>query len=459
MKRILLFFPCLFSCYILYAQLLSVQKFNWDETDMTASSEMTKMVDQNGKVCALIKVRTSLHGLSFDVGTLGISKTEQHKDEIWIFVPEGVKRITISHQKYGVLRDFDLGQTLKQGRTYHLHLINKSTSSSGSVDISSNPAAADIFIDDKLMGKTPILISELEEGVHQYRIVIQDYAEVAGQFETQRGKTPRLFADLNKALAPIISVDNVSFKMVFVNGGTFIMGATKEQSTPDDVEKPVHQVTLSSYYIGETEVTQQLWEVVMGSNPSFARGPYRPVNEVSWNDCQLFIEKLNQKTGLVFRLPTEAEWEFAARGGNKSKGHQYSGDKDLSAVGWYRDNSSDFGYPNGHYNNVKTLVPNELNIYDMSGGVWEWCQDVMGNYSEFNQNNPTGMITGNERVIRGGSWKSSMWSCRVSFRNSEMPDSHNNCLGMRLALQSFPANYFINDKGEMEMANGVHRNR
>lgn len=450
--RIHLFFLCFFCFHQLFAQQLSVQRFNWDEMDLTASSEETKLIDQNGKVCALIKVRSPLKGLSFDVGALGITKTEQRKDEIWIFVPEGVKRITISHQQYGVLRDYDLGLTLKQGRTYQMLLKNKSasTNSFGSVDISSNPPVADIYIDDIKIGKTPNLISELETGLHQYRITISDYMEVAGQLEIQKGKTLQLFADLNKAKTPVVSVDKVKFKMVFVEGGTFMMGATKEQSTPDDVEKPVHQVTLSSYYIGETEVTQQLWEAVMGSNPSYAIGQDRPVNEISWNDCQLFIEKLNQKTGLTFRLPTEAEWEFAARGGNKSLGYQYSGGNDLSSVGWYRDNSDANGSPSGHYNNVRNLTPNELSLFDMSGGVWEWCQDMMGNYSASNQNNPTGMTTGNERVIRGGSWKSSMWSCRVAARNSELPDSHNNCLGVRLALQAFPANYFINDKGKME---------
>lgn len=451
MKRFLFLFICSFCFHILYAQQLSVQRFGWDEADMTASSENTKMVDQNGKLCALIKVSTPLKGLSFDVGALGITKTEQHKEEVWVFVPEGVKRINISHQQYGVLRDYDLGQTLKRGRTYYLLLDYKlpTTNSFGSIDLSSNPSMADIYIDDKLMGKTPNLIPELETGLHQYRIVIPDYVEISGELEIQKDKTQKLFADLNKAQAPVISVDDVTFRMIFVEGGTFMMGATKEQLTPEDVEKPVHKVTLSSYYIGETEVPQQLWEAIMESNPSSPKGPYRPVSEVSWNDCQLFIEKLNQKTGLTFRLPTEAEWEFAARGGKKSQGYQYSGDNDLSTVGWYRDNSGNLGSPTGHYNDVKSLTPNELNLFDMSGGVWEWCQDKMGAYSAADQNNPIGMTTGNERVIRGGSWKSSMWGCRVAVRNSELPDSHNDCIGVRLALQSFPENYFVNDKGEM----------
>lgn len=452
MKRILIFFICYCFCYILYAQQLSVQKFNLVETDLTASSEKTKMIDQNGLVCALIKVKTPLQGFSFDVGSLGIIKTEQHKGEIWVYVPEGVKRITISHQQYGVLRDYDLGLTLKRGRTYHLLLKHKesSTKSSWAIDFSSNPSMADVYLDDKLIGKTPKQIQNLEPGVHQYRIVIPDYAEVAGQLNYIKGEPLKLFADLNKVKAPVVSVGNVSFNMVFVEGGTFMMGATNEQSVPEDNERPAHQVTLSSYYIAETEVTQQLWETVMGSNPSSAKGPNRPVNKVSWNDCQLFIEKLNKMTGLALRLPTEAEWEFAARGGNKSQGFQYSGSNDLTAVGWCRDNSAAKGSTDEYYNNVKSLAPNELGLYDMSGAMWEWCQDWMGVYSSSEQVNPIGVATGDERVIRGGSWKSSKWGCRVAIRNSESPDNYNNRIGMRLVVQSFPKDYFVYDEGEEE---------
>ena len=453
MKRILLLLFCFYSFQLLYAQQLSVQSFNWEDSDKTASSENTKMVDQNGKVCALIKVKTPIQGLSFDVGALGIAKTQQQKDEIWLYVPEGVKRITVSHQQYGVLRDYDLGQTLKRGNTYYLFLKKRSASieSLGSVDISSNPPMADIYIDGEKVGRTPNLITELEAGAHKYRISIPDYTEVVGELQIQKDKTQKLFANLSKAKSPVIIVDSVRFRMLYIEGGSFLMGATKEQLKPETNEKPAHQVTLSSYYIGEVEVTQKLWETVMGTNPSFAKNKNQPVNEVSWNDCQSFIEKLNKKTGLTFRLPTEAEWEYAARGGNKSQGYQYSGSNILSEVGWYRDNSDENGEVSEHKNNVKKLSPNELNIYDMSGGVWEWCQDIIGNYPSSSQSNPVGATIGNERVIRGGSWKSSMWSCRNAIRISELPDSHNSCLGLRLALQTFPKDYFVNDKGDIDL--------
>ena len=141
-------------------------------------------------------------------------------------------------------------------------------------------------------------------------------------------------------------------------------------------ESPVHSVTLSSYYMGETEVTQALWKAVMGNNPSRFKGDNLPVENVSWNDCQEFIRKLKQKTGKNFRLPTEAEWEYAARGGKKSNGYKYSGSNNIGSVAWYDDNSSN------QIHAVKGKRLNELGLYDMSGNVWEWCSDWYGQYLE-----------------------------------------------------------------------------
>ena len=227
----------------------------------------------------------------------------------------------------------------------------------------------------------------------------------------------------------MFSIGNVRFEMVRVEGGTFTMGATAEQgSDADDDEKPTHQVTLSSYSIGKTEVTQALWQAVMGSNPSNFKGSNLPVEEVSWEDCQTFIRKLNALTGKNFRLPTEAEWEFAARGGNNSRGYKYSGSNTLSNVAWYDDNSSDKTHP------VATKAPNELGIYDMSGNVWEWCSDWYDDYSSFSQYNPTGPNSGSDRVLRGGSWYNFTRSCRVSNRSNDTPAFRNSGLGLRLAL-------------------------
>ena len=225
------------------------------------------------------------------------------------------------------------------------------------------------------------------------------------------------------------TVRGVSFEMVRVEGGTFRMGATSEQEDDAwDIEKPVHSVTLSSYYIGKTEVTQALWQAVMGSNPSRFEGADLPVENVSWDDCQEFIQKLNRLTGCNFRLPTEAEWEFACRGGNNSRGYKYSGSNVIDDVAWYLGNSGLKAYP------VATKAPNELGIYDMSGNVWEWCNDRYADYPAISQTKPTGPQSGSYRVYRGGSWLMPPRCCRSSIRIDSDTSFRFIDLGLRLAL-------------------------
>ena len=225
------------------------------------------------------------------------------------------------------------------------------------------------------------------------------------------------------------TVNGVSFAMVPVAGGTFTMGATSEQGTNiDSNEKPTHQVTLSSYMIGKTEVTQALWQAVMGSNPSYFRGDNLPVEQVSWDDCQKFITKLNALTGKNFRLPTEAEWEYAARGGNMSQGYKYSGSNEIGDVAWYDNNSGNKTH------SVATKAPNELGIYDMSGNLWEWCSDWYGSYSSTAQTNPTGPDSGSNRIIRGGSWGHDLLDCRVAIRGAIGQTSRSIGFGLRLAF-------------------------
>ena len=227
----------------------------------------------------------------------------------------------------------------------------------------------------------------------------------------------------------ILTVNGIKYNMVWVEGGTFSMGATPEQGVDAaDDEKPVHSVTLSGYYIGKTEVTQALWKAVMGSNPSDFKGDDLPVVNVSWDDCQEFIEKLNYLTGQNFRFPTEAEWEFACRGGNNSLGYKYSGSDNIDNVAWYDGNSGDKTHP------VATKSANELGIYDMSGNVWEWCCDWYGDYTSGAQTNPKGPGSGSIRVFRGGSWFYSAWCCRSSYRYGNYPANRYNDLGLRLAL-------------------------
>ena len=226
----------------------------------------------------------------------------------------------------------------------------------------------------------------------------------------------------------VYTVNGVSFKMIAVKGGTFTMGATPEQTGANSNETPTHSVTLSDYYIGETEVTQELWSAVMGSNPSnFTGNMQRPVETVSWNDCQTFISKLNELTGETFRLPTEAQWEYAARGGNKSNGFLYSGSNTIDEVAWYCDNSSSTTHP------VKTKAPNELGIYDMSGNVFEWCSDWYGSYSSAAQTDPAGPSKGASRVRRDGGGGYNAAYCRVAARSFLTPARTLSYLGLRLA--------------------------
>ena len=262
-------------------------------------------------------------------------------------------------------------------------------------------------------------------------------------------------------------IDNIIRNMVYVSGGTFTMGANSEQEEEigdeigDEInydETPTHQVTLSSFSIGRHEVTQEEWKAVMGSNPSEFVGAQLPVENVSWNDCQKFIKKLNAITGKTFRLPTEAEWEFAARGGNKSKHYEYSGSNDLDEVAWYYENSGDkkitftwdidgnseedideqidLGIEANHCktHQIMKKKPNELGIYDMSGNISEWCSDWYGVYSSSRQVNPKGASSGSSRVIRGGNLINLTNNCRVSSRGKSAPDNCYSNVGFRLAF-------------------------
>lgn len=230
----------------------------------------------------------------------------------------------------------------------------------------------------------------------------------------------------------VFTVNGVSFRMMPVQGGTFLMGATPEQGKPAEADEyPVHEVTLDSFMIGQYEVTNELWEAVMGSRlPQFFGKEY-PAGNVSWYHAQLFIQKLNSLTGRLFRLPTEAEWEFAARGGVNSRHTPYAGDP------WF-ERVSVFSTENLQPRPVGTMKPNELGLYDMSGNVWEWCQDLFQEYSEAPQENPVGPVVKENgrdyRVIRGGSAASRFDATRITNRSENMANHFKSTIGLRLAL-------------------------
>ena len=318
----------------------------------------------------------------------------------------------------------------------------------GNLSVNYKPFGADVYVDGKKLGQSPRVFNGLLVGNHQVEVRKDGYTTDKKSVTISEGQTMSISGTLTSNTASSsngyassssvssggneisIPVKNgITIDMVKVEAGTFMMGATSEMENPYSWEKPVHQVTLTNdYYIGKYEVTQALWQSVMGSNPSYFKGDNLPVETVSCDDCKEFISKLNRITGRKFRLPTEAEWEYAARGGKKSRGYQYSGSSNISDVAWYDGNSGSKTHP------VGTKQANELGIYDMTGNVWEWCQDRYGSYVSSSQKNPTGTVRGSNRVYRGGGWDIFAWSCRLSCRNYGPPYFRYDYLGLRLVL-------------------------
>ena len=461
MRNILLSFFLLFATISsALAQELTVKSFKLASSDLTAQTQPRK--DLNNKNCALIKVGLGLQGVQFEGSIMG--NVENKTGEYWVYMPQGNRMLKVKHANYApVMVTFaDYGvEKLESNRTYELVV----TASGGAqaeqkqkLTIRYTPSSATVLVDNKMVkGMNGVAQTTLPVGQHSYIVFCDGYDSEEGTVKLKASTPSNLQITLSKDATAIqqstvsqptvaqqhvvqptvTSSDNISIPvkygisidMVRVEAGTFTMGATPEMKDPYDDEKPTHQVTLTNdYYIGKYEVTQALWKAVMGKKPSKFKGDNLPVEKVSWNDCQEFINKLNRITGKAFRLPTEAEWEYAARGGKKSRGYQYSGSNNLSDVAWYVDNSGSKTHA------VGSKQANELGIYDMSGNVYEWCQDCKGSYSSSSQVNLTGAASWSCRVYRGGCWFSTARFCRSSFRNDNIPDRRANSLGLRLVL-------------------------
>ena len=290
----------------------------------------------------------------------------------------------------------------------------------GTLNVMSTPGMAEVYVDGKLIGRTPMMHDVLV-GSRKVEIRKDGFKDFEQSISVVENKMVDVVANMKELTPPYIeTVKGLNMKMIFVEGGTFAMGSTSGESD----EEPVHNVTLDSYYIGETEITQAQWRAIMGTNPSDYTGDNRPVENVSWEDAQKFCKKLSELTGKRYVLPTEAQWEYAARGGNKSKGYTYSGSNSVGEVAKY-DSS-------GGHSSVKSKKPNELGIYDMSGNVWEWCSDWYGSYSSSAQSNPQGPSSGSYRVLRGGSWNNYSSNCRVAFRSFNDPSGRNFNCGFRV---------------------------
>ena len=385
MRKILLFILLLFAAISsTFAQELTVKSFKLAPSDLTAQTQPRK--DLNNKNCALIKVGLGLQGVQFEGSIMG--NVENKTGEYWVYMPQGNRMLKVKHANYApVMVTFaDYGvEKVESNRTYELVVVT----------------------------------------YPQYAITPNE----TNQSVKSQQPTPQTHPTVSDNTISIPVKEGFSIDMVRVEAGTFTMGATPEMKNPWDNELPTHQVTLSNdYYIGKYEVTQALWKAVMGKNPSKYKGDNLPVENVSWNDCLKFISKLNKITSRTFRLPTEAEWEYAARGGNKSRGYQYSGSNNLSDVAWCCDNSGGNTHP------VGLKQANELGIYDMSGNVWEWCQNRIYFYSSRSQTNPAGSTDGVLRVIRGGSFFYDSRHCRSSFRLFMDPGCRDGLPGLRLVL-------------------------
>ena len=459
MNKILLSLLLLAAAVSATAQRLKVESFKIMESDLTAMTQPRK--DLNDRNCAVVKVQ--LVGDILNVEGNVIMPLVKRNNETWVYMPQNTRQMKVITKNYLPLMvtfaDYDV-ERLESNRTYVLTLLGNNlqqAQQSQTLTIRYTPTNATVLVDNKMVkGTNGVAQSTLPVGQHSYIVACDGYESEEGTVKLKASAPSNLQITLSREAtaiqsavtqptvaqqpvvqAPIANRDNISIpvkkgisiEMVRVEAGTFTMGATAEMEDPRDDEKPTYRVTLTNnYYFGKYEVTQALWKAVMGKKPSKFKGDNLPVEQVSWDDCQKFISKLNRITGKTFRLPTEAEWEYAARGGNKSRGYQYSGSNNLSDVAWYFYNSG--VYPHA----VGAKQPNELGIYDMSGNVMEWCQDGYGEYNSSSQVNPTGANSGSYRVGRGGSWDNDAWSCRMSCRAGYTPDHHASNLGLRLVL-------------------------
>ena len=388
MKRILFLILSLLLSFGASAQKLAVESFSLAASDISAQTQPRK--DLNDAPCALVKVQ--FVGDILNVKGNVILPLLKEDYETWVYLTHGSRQMQVTAKNYLplMIKFADYGvESVEKNRTYVL-VLNQ-------MGMSSNPA--DVSTTASTVSVSPVQVPAVPSNT------------------------------ISDDVITIPVKDGICIEMVKVEAGTFMMGATSEMKNPYDDEKPVHQVTLTNdYYMGKYEVTQALWQVVMGKNPSYFKGDNLPVNYVRWKDCQRFISKLNSMTGRKFRLPTEAEWEYAARGGKKSRGYQYSGSSNISDVAWYDGNSGDKTHP------VGTKQANELGIYDMTGNVLEWCQDWYGSYYSSSQTNPTGATSGSRHVNRGGSWHSNVRHSSSSCRYGVIYVDRDLDLGFRLAL-------------------------
>lgn len=475
MKRYLIVFIVIFFIVSsAFSQELAVKTFRVITSDLSAQTQSRK--DLNDKNCALIKVGIGLQIVQFEGNIVG--KVVNKVGEYWVYMPQGSRMLKVKHSNYPPIMvtfaDYGI-EKLESNRTYQLTMNvsgSNQTAQQQTLTIKYSPNSAMVLVDSKLLkGTNGVVETTLPVGQHSYMVVSDGYESEEGTVKLKSTAPSNLQIALSKATLPIMedeivatnkkqqtnelevttlresvtSMANVSRTENIVKPslkGNLVTIPVKEEIYIEmvKVEKGSMTMTYGSgltkllvgklkasiaqdYYVGKYEVTQALWQAVMGNNPSKNKGDNLPVEKVTWNECQDFIKELNKLTGKNFRLPTALEWFYAARGGNRSHGYKYSGSNKLSEVAWFDSNSKDKTHP------VGTKMPNELGLYDMSGNVWEWCQDLGKSTKKSSKS-----LHGASRILCGGSWSDNAKYCTSLYLDEKPEGFYSIYTGMRLAL-------------------------
>ena len=448
---------------------LAVKYFTLVPSDLSVQIQPRK--DLNGKNCALVKVGIGLQGVQFEGNIMG--EIANKVGEYWVYMPRGCRMLKVKHPNCSPIMvtfaNFGI-EKLESNRTYQLTLKVSNvpqTVQQQTLTIRYSPSSAMVLIDSKLIkGSNGIVKTTLPIGQHSYMVICDGYESEEGTVKLKGSSPSNLQVALNKeilstgknestftkeeqqtaqtdvtSLGESTSIQNIAHQInpttssfteeritIPVKEGVCIEMVKVEKGTISfgkgikGITKFVANVS-NDYYIGKFEVTQALWQAVMGSNPAKNKGDNLPVEKVTWTECQDFIKKLNELTGKNFRLPTALEWVYAARGGSKSSGYKYSGSNKLSEVAWFDSNSKDKTHP------VGTKMPNELGLYDMSGNVWEWCQDLGKSTKKSSKS-----LHGASRILCGGSWSDNAKYCTSLYLDEKPEGFYSIYTGMRLAL-------------------------
>ncbi len=371
-------------------------------------------------------VKSKLSAKGMNSSPINIAKIlgEQYSVDYVVFTRVGIKEHATSYDNFivNLASQFFSTTTLKNERMAEVDMRS---------DVKEIPGACAKLVMELLNevpnGQSSVVVLPLQNEQPQQKTPMPD-------------QLPQTSYTAQQANSFIETANGLNMKMIYVEGGTFLMGAPDDDMDAADYEKPQHKVTLDSYYIAEFEVTQSQWKKIMGttvyqqrdkkdsSNSIRGVGDNYPMYYVSYEEARRFCQELSLLTGRTYLLPTEAQWEFAAKGGNKGKNsdNKYSGSYSVDAVAWYDNNSNSSTHPVGQKR------ANQLGIYDMSGNVWEWCSDWFGSYSSGSQTNPTGPSSGQYRVLRGGGWLNSAWECRVSNRDLNSASYRDDLFGFRV---------------------------